>query len=121
VPLSGDEQKYVTDVEDQFPGISPAIVADSYSAQTLADEGEEICTAFSILQPSAQLYGNPYLSIDGDLANDSVPSPPGSAGVGVTPIPSLSTSDNIYVVSYAVEDICPLYVSDIPAGYPGAQ
>ena len=119
-PLSGDEQKYVTDVENQFPGISPAIAAGSYSAQTLATEGEEVCTAFSLLQPSANLYGNPYEFIDGDLANETLPGP-GNTVLQVTAVPSVSTYDNIYVVSFAVEDICPTYVSDIPAGDPGAQ
>jgi hypothetical protein len=113
-PLSSADQKFVDDVEKQFPSLPGAIAADEpyFTTKKLAGEGEAVCNAFS--EAAQQGIANAYNAyIVGEFNNGNLP---GSGGA----IPSLTNSEVQVVLGIAIEDICPTYLGDIPPGDPGA-
>jgi hypothetical protein len=125
-PLTSVLQKFVGDVQVQFPGLSGAMAAGgSFSTQTLADEGQAICGAFSSdsqnIGPSgfADLVGV-FESLVGTIANGGgLPGPTGAVAE-VQPVPTVSPRADI-VMALAITDICPTYAAGIPPGDPGAR
>jgi hypothetical protein len=117
--LSPDDQKFVVDVENQFPAITGAIAADpSFTAGTLAAEGEAVCTAFSLDRAQGDVGTPVYENIASGFANHNLPGP--GKVVSLMIIPGVGSNNNS-VVTLAIEDLCPTYLSDIPPGYPGAS
>lgn len=115
VPLPSDQQKFVDDLEALFPATTGAIQSGSLTAQSLATEGEAVCNALT--QGSAEIgptgpgnFSTVYTDTASYLANQQYgPSIPGATG-----------SDSASIVSLAIEDLCSTFVSEIPAGSPGA-
>lgn len=131
-PITPAQQKFVTDIENQFPGVSGAIAAGAddgtFTTQTLAEEGQEICGALSgippndVSAPTGSEFANPYGRIVSDVLTGTFGSPGGTGGPFLD-IPTVSqTLPNSEIeVSLSIEDICPQYLSDIPPGDPGAS
>ena len=99
-------QKFVDDVENQFPAIGTSISSGADNGlltnQSLADEGESICTLFSEYSaPSSGIGGDPYDLVTTNVAQQLME----KWSVG---------SQSYIFVDVAIEDLCPAYASDIP-------
>jgi hypothetical protein len=118
-------QKFVGDVQVQFPGLSGAMEAGgSFTPQTLANEGQAICTAFSIDSQNIGTsgfgnLGSVFASIVGIVANGGGLPGPGGTVTSVQMVPTVSPRADI-VMALAITDLCATYATGIPSGDPGA-
>ena len=106
-PLPPQQQKFVDDVEAQFPTIGTSIASGADNGyltnQSLAAAGESICTSFSqISAPSSGISGDPYPLV---LTNATQQLQQWSLG----------SNTNVFM-DLSIQDLCPEYTSDIPPG-----
>jgi hypothetical protein len=105
-PLTPEQQKYVDDIESQFPGVASGISTGpgNITVASLGNAGQAICArlgSFGVANDQ-QNYISVYATTSLPDVDETVPN-----------------KENI--VSLAIEDICPMYLIDIPPGDPGAS
>lgn len=108
-----EQQKFVDDIESQFPAVAGGISngPGNITVASLVNNGEIICTGLGPQFGSGGIIGG----YDGQQNYISV-----SARTTLPYVDETSFNGQT-IVSLAIEDICPMHLSDIPPGDPGAS
>ena len=103
--LAPDQQKFVDDVENQFPAIAQSIdtygnISGAFTTQSLVTYGDDLCARVPLILNSPGYVSGVY-----DFLLD---------GMVDSPLPSVPTTSDGIVLNFAIEDLCPTYASYIP-------